>query len=101
MSRSPCRTPVPFLPRVFERFSQADSSITRPHGGLGLAIVRHLVEMHGGDARAANKGSGTGAVFVVRLPLRSLAPAALTEEAAAPAAPVERTLWLDAPPSLA
>jgi PAS domain S-box-containing protein len=91
-----------FLPRVFERFSQGDSSSTRPHGGLGLglAIVRHLVEMHGGDVRADNRERGTGAVFTVRLPRRSLAPAALTEEAAPATAPAEGTLWLDAAPSL-
>jgi PAS domain S-box-containing protein len=65
-----------FLPHVFERFSQADSSSTRPHGGLGLglAIVRHLVEMHGGEVRASNREQGTGAVFVVRLPWRSALP---------------------------
>jgi signal transduction histidine kinase/CheY-like chemotaxis protein len=60
-----------FLPRVFNRFSQADSSITRKQGGLGLglAIVRHLVELHGGTIRAQSPGEGQGATFVVRLPL--------------------------------
>jgi PAS domain S-box-containing protein len=62
-----------FLPHVFERFRQADGSTTRTHGGLGLglAIVRHLVELHGGMIAAENETSGTGAVFTVRLPLPS------------------------------
>jgi len=60
-----------FLPHVFERFRQADSSRTRAHGGLGLglAIVRHLVELHGGTATAESAGEGQGAKFTVRLPL--------------------------------
>lgn len=59
-----------FLPHVFERFSQADSSSTRRHGGLGLglAIVRHLIELHGGTVKAENCGKGTGAIFTVKLP---------------------------------
>ena len=58
-----------FLPHVFERFRQADSTTTRTHGGLGLglAIVRHLVELHGGTVVAANRTEG-GAVFTVTLP---------------------------------
>ena len=60
-----------FLPHVFERFRQADSSTTRKHGGLGLglAIVRHLVEIHGGTVRAESEGEGEGARFTVTLPL--------------------------------
>jgi len=60
-----------FLPYVFERFRQADGSTTRAHGGLGLglAIVRHLVELHGGVASADSEGLGRGATFTVRMPL--------------------------------
>jgi len=60
-----------FLPYVFDRFRQADATSTRRHGGLGLglAIVRHLVEMHGGTVFAASPGDGLGATFTVRLPL--------------------------------
>ena len=62
--------PPEFLPRIFERFSQADGSSTRKHGGLGLglAIVRHLVELHGGTVSAANRAQG-GALLIVSLPL--------------------------------
>ncbi|MEW6733264.1 MAG: PAS domain S-box protein [Acidobacteriota bacterium] len=60
-----------FLPYVFDRFRQADSSITRQHGGLGLglAIVRQLVELHGGTVQAHSAGEGKGATFIVKLPL--------------------------------
>jgi PAS domain S-box-containing protein len=60
-----------FLPHVFERFRQSDSSSTRAHGGLGLglALVRHLVELHGGTVTAQSQGEGQGATFTVRLPL--------------------------------
>jgi PAS domain S-box-containing protein len=59
-----------FLPYVFDRFRQADGTTNRTHGGLGLglAIVRHLVELHGGSVHAASAGEGQGATFSVRLP---------------------------------
>jgi signal transduction histidine kinase/CheY-like chemotaxis protein len=78
-----------FLPHVFERFRQAESSTNRTYGGLGLglAIVRHLVELHGGSVSVASEGEGRGATFTVRLPVtagvRALAergPAAVTTD---------------------
>ena len=71
-----------FLPHVFDRFRQADGTTTRAHGGLGLglAIVRHLVEAHGGTVTAESEGPGQGAVFVFSLPL----PAVREEKVVAP-----------------
>jgi CheY-like chemotaxis protein len=62
------------LPFIFDRFRQGDSTTTRQHGGLGLglAIVRHLVELHGGSVQADSPGHGSGANFTVNLPLMSL-----------------------------
>ena len=67
-----------FLPYVFERFRQADTSRTRLRGGLGLglAIVRHLVESHGGTVHAYSSGEEQGSTFVIKLPLRPAAQAA-------------------------
>ncbi len=61
-----------FIPSAFDRFSQADSSASRSFGGLGLglAIVRHIVELHGGSVRVNSEGKGKGTTFTVRLPLR-------------------------------
>jgi PAS domain S-box-containing protein len=63
-----------FLPFIFDRFQQADSSYTRAHGGLGLglAITRHLVEMHGGTIEAASEGPGQGATFTIKLPIAAV-----------------------------
>ena len=67
-----------FLPRVFEMFSQADSSVERRSGGLGigLTLVKRLVEMHGGSVVAHSDGPGSGSAFVVRLPVETAASAA-------------------------
>jgi len=68
-----------FLPHVFDRFRQAEGGTTRKAGGLGLglAIVRHIVEMHGGTVEASSAGEGQGATFRVRLPLMIVAAAVL------------------------
>jgi len=75
------------LPHIFERFHQADSQSTRAHGGLGLglAIVRHLAEAHGGVAQATSAGPGRGATFRIALPLAAgEQPAAAPVDSAAP-----------------
>ncbi len=66
-----------FLPYVFDRFRQADSTSTRAHGGLGigLSIVRHIVELHGGNVRAESAGEGHGATFIVTVPCMRVASA--------------------------
>jgi PAS domain S-box-containing protein len=64
--------PSTLLPFIFDRFTQGDVSSTRPHGGvgLGLSMVRHIVELHGGEVHAASEGPGRGATFSVHLPVR-------------------------------
>jgi PAS domain S-box-containing protein len=79
-----------FLPYIFDRFRQADGSSSRRHSGLGLglALVKHLVELHGGEITAASEGAGRGSIFTVTLPLAmqdvttATAPSALTAFAA-------------------
>jgi signal transduction histidine kinase/CheY-like chemotaxis protein len=95
-----------FLPHVFERFRQADSSLKRPHGGLGLglSIVKHLVDLHGGDVRVESAGVGRGAVFTVTLPVAAadyvLAPSPPRESAPHPVSLLEgiRVLVVDDDP---
>jgi signal transduction histidine kinase/CheY-like chemotaxis protein len=85
-----------FLPRIFDRFTQQDPSPTRTQGGLGvgLSLVRDLVELHGGEIRARNREVGPGAIFTVRLPLQ---PAeSLKDEIPAP--PDSATVVVSAPP---
>jgi signal transduction histidine kinase/CheY-like chemotaxis protein len=85
-----------FLPHVFERFRQADSTTTRSHSGvgLGLAIVRHLVELHGGAISAASEGEGKGATFTVTFPVRET-PAADSWPAVAMDQPVDASRILE------
>ncbi len=79
------------LPHVFERFQQGDATTTRTHGGLGLglSIVKHLVEMHGGTVVASSPGIGRGSTFVVKLPLAAVSPAVDPIHPAAPTASTE------------
>ena len=74
-----------FLPRIFDRFTQADPSPTRSAGGLGvgLALVRELVELHGGEIEARNRADGSGAIFMVRFPLQAAPIQAPVQEQAA------------------
>ncbi|MDT7690047.1 MAG: hypothetical protein QOE46_2806 [Acidobacteriota bacterium] len=78
-----------FLPHVFDRFRQADQRISRQHGGLGLglSIVRHIIELHGGTVRAESEGEGRGSTFTLLLPV---APLHSSEDAAARVHPAAR-----------
>lgn len=87
------------LPHVFDLFTQADRSLARSRGGLGigLTVVKHLVELHGGSVRAASRGIGEGSEFTVRLPAlpSSSSPTRPSGEEARPAAPSRRVLVVD------
>lgn len=89
-----------FLPFVFDRFSQEDSTSTRKMGGLGmgLAIVRHLVELHGGEVQVESAGEGQGATFTVKLPLTLDRAGQQNPPHLRPMA--EEKLLLDCPPAL-
>jgi signal transduction histidine kinase len=84
-----------FLPRIFDRFTQADPSPTRSAGGLGvgLALVRELVELHGGEIEAHNRADNSGAIFIVRFPLQAASPSA--ERTLKPAAPATAPQFLE------
>jgi PAS domain S-box-containing protein len=87
-----------FLPELFQQFRQADGSSTRRYGGLGLglAIVRHVVEMHGGTVSASSRGKGLGSAFKITLPLMQEVAATETKpEAAAAGTPPEKERTLD------
>ena len=94
-----------FLPHVFERFRQADSTPNKKYAGLGLglSIVRHLVELHGGTVQASNSGDGDGAVFTVRLPVMAVSRSIeqIVERDKDTHAAVEHSLAFDCPPDLA
>jgi PAS domain S-box-containing protein len=91
-----CGISTDFLPRVFDLFAQADQSLDRKSGGLGvgLSVCKRLVEMHGGSLRAASDGDGRGALFTLTLPLAAAAPHASTQSTA-PARVVRRILIVD------
>ena len=83
-----------FLPHVFDRFRQENAAVTRTHSGLGLglSLVRHLVELHGGTIQAHSDGKGKGATFVVRLPLLGAAASRASDATVDPALPHVNTI---------
>jgi PAS domain S-box-containing protein len=91
-----------FLPHVFQPFRQQDASVTRVHGGLGLglAIVKHVVELHGGQIDATSDGLGSGATFVVRIPVTPLHRARREPRSEPPPVTVEPSAPLYCPPEL-
>jgi len=93
-----------FLPYVFERFRQSDSTTSRRHGGLGLglSIVRQLVEMHGGSVSVASPGEGQGATFVVTMPIAVVHSQSFGEKTERRVHPKtsEHTMGFDCPPQL-
>jgi len=91
-----------FLPHIFERFRQADMGIARSHGGLGLglAITRHLVELHGGAIRATSPGVGLGTTVTFRLPIAPLAAAVADSGPASEPPPTLRGAAISSPPEL-
>ena len=83
-----------FLPHVFDRFRQENAAVTRTHSGLGLglSLVRHLVELHGGTIQAESEGKGRGATFTMRLPLLGAAAARLSDAPVVPTLPEVNTI---------
>jgi len=91
-----------FLPFVFERFRQGDSTVARMHGGLGLglAIVRHLTELHGGTVKAYSAGEGQGCIFDVRLPVQLAHLSLHSSDLATASVNEEVSLYFNCPESL-
>jgi len=92
--------PPEFLPYVFDRFRQGDSSSTRAHRGLGLglAIVKHLVELHGGTVEAVNRGDRSGAIFRIVLPRETKGMARVDVAREVPLSPPAAGAWRNAAP---
>lgn len=88
-----------FLPHVFERFRQADGSTTRRYRGLGLglSIVKHLVELHGGKVWAESAGEGQGATFTIELPLSAVQPRVIRKGREHPSGPAQTFPSIDQP----